>query len=465
MNYKNWPKKEIPITQLFFDPLNPRMADKFGKATQTEIIQELVKKHNILKLADEIVKNKDYPELERYIAIEDDEKLIVLEGNRRLAAYKCLIDPGLVPETEREKFKKLSAQAGFDGSEKLEVFIAPNRAEATPVLESKHVRYLFEPWSMAMRNNFIKRIRTKTKGALKAEDKKNIARANLYELAKNLELPEQVSQVVQDHKKFNITTFYRIVESSVGKKFLGYDINEKGDVVPYIHPAEFLKGLKRIVSDVALEKVNSRLISKTDEIEKNYLNKIEKKDWPNLTRVIKKKLKIGGRVLVQPIKQKKTKLRTDWITSDTFLLYPKQNRIKEILNELKSLKPEDYPNACAISLRVLLELSTYAFLEEKGEIKNMITAEKKKRNKVKQNLPNDWTPTFKQMLQHLINSSYISSPQLKKSFSIYINKDSTQPFLVELDQFVHNLYYKPTAIDIRNIWRTFGLFLFEITSK
>ncbi|MDP2364802.1 MAG: hypothetical protein Q8M94_13675, partial [Ignavibacteria bacterium] len=291
MNYKNWPKKEIPITQLFFDPLNPRMADKFGKATQTEIIQELVKKHNILKLADEIVKNKDYPELERYIAIEDDEKLIVLEGNRRLAAYKCLIDPGLVPETEREKFKKLSAQAGFDGSEKLEVFIAPNRAEATPVLESKHVRYLFEPWSMAMRNNFIKRIRTKTKGTLKAEDKKNIARANLYELAKNLELPEQVSQVVQDHKKFNITTFYRIVESSVGKKFLGYDINEKGDVVPYIHPAEFLKGLKRIVSDVALEKVNSRLISKTDEIEKNYLNKIEKKDWPNLARVIKKKLK------------------------------------------------------------------------------------------------------------------------------------------------------------------------------
>src|SRR3989344_6911858 len=150
MNYKNWPKKEIAIAQLFLDPLNPRMADKFEKATQTEVIQELVRRHNVLKLANEIVKNKDYPELERYIAIEEDGKLLVLEGNRRLAAYKCLIDPGIVPEPEHEKFKQLYAQAGFDGSEKLEVFVAPSRAEAIPVLESKHVRYLFEPWSMAM---------------------------------------------------------------------------------------------------------------------------------------------------------------------------------------------------------------------------------------------------------------------------------------------------------------------------
>ena len=44
-------------------------------------------------------------------------------------------------------------------------------------------------------------------------------------------------------------------------------------------------------------------------------------------------------------------------------------------------------------------------------------------------------------------------------------KDSTQPFLIELDQFVHNLHYKPTATDIRDIWRTFGFPLFEITSK
>ncbi|MEW5908021.1 MAG: hypothetical protein AB1643_02480 [Patescibacteria group bacterium] len=465
MNYKNWPKKEIPIIQLFLDPLNPRISDKFEKATQTEVIQELVKRHNILKLANEIVKNKDYPELERYIAIEEDGKLLILEGNRRLAAYKCLIDPGIAPESVREKFKKLAAQASFDGSEKLEVFIAPSRTDALPVLESKHVRYLFEPWSMAMRNNFVKRTKTKTKGVLKADEKKNIARANLYELAKNLELPEQVSQIVQDHKKFNITTFYRIVESSVGKKFLGYDLNEKGDVIPYIHPAEFLKGLKRIVSDVALEKVNSRLISKTIEIEKKYLDKIEKKDRPNLARVVKKKLKVGGQVLTQPTKPKKTKLQTDWITSDNYLLYPKQNRIKEILNELKSMKPEDSPNTCAISLRVLLELSTYAFLENKGEIKKMVTAEKKKRKKAKQNLPNDWTPTFKQMLQHLMSSGYITDPQLRRSFSLHINKNSTQPFLVELDQFVHNLHYKPTATDVRNIWRTFGLPLFEITSK
>jgi len=465
MNYKNWPKKEIPIVQLFFDPLNPRMTDKFSKAAQTEIIQELVKKHNILKLANEMVKNKDYPELERYIVTEEDGRFIVLEGNRRLAAYKCLIDPELVPGEEREKFKRLSAQASFDGNEKLEVFIAPSRTEAIPVLESKHVRYLFEPWSMAMRNNFIKRTRAKTKRALKGEDKKSVARANLYEIAKNLELPEEVSQIVQDSKKFNITTFYRIVESSVGKEFLGYDINEKGEVIPYIHPAEFLKGLKRMVSDVALEKVNSRLLDRTEDIEKKYLNKIEKKDRPNLARISKKKLKVGGRVLIQPTKQKKTKLQTDWITSDTYLLYPKQNRIKEILNELKSLKPEDSPNTCAISLRVLLELSTYSFLEGKKEIEKMVTAEKEKRKKAKQNLPNDWTPTFKQMLQHLISCGHVSDPQLRKSFSIYINKSSPQPFLIELDQFVHNLHYKPTAIDIRNIWRTFGLPLFEITSK
>lgn len=466
MNYKNWPRKEIVINKLFLDPFSPRIADKFKDATQNEIIQELVKKHGVFKLAKEIVDKKDYPELERYIVIEEDGKFVVLEGNRRLAGYKCLIDPGIAPESEREKFKRLSAQVDFTGEEKLEIFIAPSRQEAIPVLESKHVKFLFEPWSTAMRNKFTRRVKEKSLKPLTGQEKKSIAQANLYEIIKNLELSDKIRDVVNDDKRFKITTFYRIVESSEGKKFLGYTIDDKGNVVPYIDPNEFLKGLKRIVKDVALKNVDSRKLSTTGDI-KEYLDKIEKKDRPDLSKILKKPLvgKTQALLKARISPTKKTRLQIDWISSDTYLLYPRQNRIKEILKELKSLKPEDFVNACAVALRVLLELSIYDFLQRKGEIAKMIVSEKRKKAKTHQSLSSDWAPTFKQMLQHLIDGNFIKNPQLKKALSIYINKHSKEPFLAELDQFVHNLYYCPTPTDIKNIWKSFGKPLFEIVSK
>jgi hypothetical protein len=96
-DFSSWPQRAISVTTLQLDPQNPRIPPTDRELTQPELIAELVEHDDVYGLAKEIVEQGYWP-LESLIAVKEGSKSIVVEGNRRLAALKVLINPTLAPE-------------------------------------------------------------------------------------------------------------------------------------------------------------------------------------------------------------------------------------------------------------------------------------------------------------------------------------------------------------------------------
>ena len=92
--------------ELYLDPANPRLADEeLSINQQDEIVHWLWRNKSVNELVDSILAN-GFWEHEELFATEEEGRLVVVEGNRRLAAVKILSDPGLrerlgIPLTEQ----------------------------------------------------------------------------------------------------------------------------------------------------------------------------------------------------------------------------------------------------------------------------------------------------------------------------------------------------------------------------
>jgi len=95
-------RKDIPNNQLFFDTKNPRLAgESFTSSNDIPIIQHLCETSDITELVISILKN-GFVDFEPIVVIKDDnDNFRVLEGNRRLAAIKLLLNPSLSQQLEQ----------------------------------------------------------------------------------------------------------------------------------------------------------------------------------------------------------------------------------------------------------------------------------------------------------------------------------------------------------------------------
>lgn len=86
----------VEVASLSFDRENPRYSAEKGlpHRTDQDIITYLDKTSDLAELLQSIA-TSGYVDIEPLIVYGQKEELIVLEGNRRLAALKCLLDPKL----------------------------------------------------------------------------------------------------------------------------------------------------------------------------------------------------------------------------------------------------------------------------------------------------------------------------------------------------------------------------------
>lgn len=89
-------KTSVNISELIFDPKNPRLPQNLqGVRDEKKIIEYMVGYGNILELMESIAET-GYSDAEPLLVVKDKkDKYIVVEGNRRLAAVKLLNNPGL----------------------------------------------------------------------------------------------------------------------------------------------------------------------------------------------------------------------------------------------------------------------------------------------------------------------------------------------------------------------------------
>ena len=132
----------VETDRLVLDRENPRLITLSAEATDAGIIAALYRAEDLSELLDSIAAN-GYLDIEPLIVLEDDGRLVVLEGNRRLAAIRLFREPGLAKRVSEEGRVRVTVppipKLHRETLERITVYRAASREEARPFIGFKHI--------------------------------------------------------------------------------------------------------------------------------------------------------------------------------------------------------------------------------------------------------------------------------------------------------------------------------------
>lgn len=486
MSYANWTKTSRRLGALFLDPENPRIPPTPKVLTQPELISELVRHDDVYELASNIKNNGFFP-TEPLVAIKENGKLIVVEGNRRLAACKLLVSPALAPTEFQAKFRQLSTNVAPNLFRAIPLVIAPDRDATVPVIIARHTAPQIQKWEPVMQASFYQKLVSAGLSIADVGKKFNLSAAkirdalrdaNLYQMACRLPLPPAVATVVRDPRQFTLTNLSRVFESPVGRQFFGVEFSEDGTVIGKIAQNEFKKGFTKLVSEIATGTADSRTFNSQKEI-KDHLDKYSIKEKPDLSKrgAFDSTNFLTSVASTKPapasVRPRARRHGTSkGLVPRSFVCNLTNRRVREVVEELKTLRVGSFPNSTALAFRCFLELSVYCFLEGKGEIKKMIAekrADARARNaklasgKPPLVVPPHWSPSLSEMFARVVDpkATLLSNPQIAKAMSKTVRDEQD---LFALNLYAHNPSYHPSETRLRHSWKNFEDFLSAITA-
>ena len=430
MNNKfNWKEESIDLQNLLLDKENHRLKierdispDK-DKNEQQIILENLIKNDNILSLARQISMYGFVPVEKMIVLRQPKNKYIVLEGNRRLAALKCLNDPSLAKKSGlTQDFKELSDSSVI--TQKIPVFVAPNRKEAlAKFIIPKHTEPSVEKWATYNKSKVY------AKMVLEQQNKVddicntfNVQRDTIleflrmyqcYEIAKKLPLDGKIEGKVKNERKFPITTLDRLIKFQEVQKFLGITFDQNGKLKGKIKKAEFVKGYSKIIYDLAKKDKTSRTLGTIDTI-RIYIKEFKPNEKPNLKQ--KGNFNVDSfRNLKQPtIKSpKKFKASKKTLYDYQFSIYIRSSIIDNIYTEIEKLNFYNKPYSFAIVFRTFLHICCLQYSRN-----TKIFLKIKKENK------DDEDPTLGNYLNFFKDKNVFQDNGIKKSIGNFLSKQN-----------------------------------------
>ena len=141
--------RQIPTDDLLLDNKNPRLRGAAEGADQGTLLEILLREGALDELALSIANNGYFPE-EPLFAVKENEKYTVIEGNRRLATVKILLDTKLQQTLRVTDFPQLNARER-DGLTSLPVSVHPDRESLWAYIGFRHVNgpMTWDSWSKA----------------------------------------------------------------------------------------------------------------------------------------------------------------------------------------------------------------------------------------------------------------------------------------------------------------------------
>lgn len=465
----NWRTKSLSPTNLLLDAKNPRIGREHLSRAPREIIQYLFEHDKALDVAESIATRGYFPN-EPLLAVKEDGRLVVVEGNRRLAALKALREPALLDgkyERQVERLARRIVDPNLITS--VPVTIASSRKATDRQIAGRHVGTPVLAWRAENRASFIldKLAEGYDNNALRDElgfSPADIQQARqtraVADMARSLDLPEEVKAKLDGPTAKVFTTLERVFDSTVGRKYLHVETDADHGLRGTTTKSEFLRGFTKLVTDVALGKQSSRTLNTNDNI-RSYFEGWDPKERPQNRHgsFVPSDIIKGGSVSSKPRTAEKTTSKNSSKESKTII--PRDlkiryggDRLKDIGRELKKLKREDYPNAGSVLLRVFLELSIVDCLKRAGRLEPLIDNLKSSK-KLRYSFP-----TLSQLVPDVKKLAKISlsGPQMNK-VNKALSSDKDVPFNIgDLNAFVHDTDL-PSARDIHQFWaRTEPLF-------
>ena len=110
---QSFDREFVPIEQLHLDARNPRILGLGEDLSEERILEVLWREYSVDEVAMSIAQNGFFPH-EPLFVVEEDGKLVVVEGNRRLTAARLLRDPDLRKRLQATNLPEISEQRVAD---------------------------------------------------------------------------------------------------------------------------------------------------------------------------------------------------------------------------------------------------------------------------------------------------------------------------------------------------------------
>lgn len=148
-------KLEVDIQNLLFDPENPRIPEGLNGHDEGEVLEWMLRNADLLGLMSSIGAT-GYSNAEPLLAISDGkDKFIVVEGNRRLAALKLLLNPERA--TVRRSAVKDCVEQSTHRPTHVPVIVSNTRSEVLAYLGYRHITGV-KPWGPLQKAKYLKQL-------------------------------------------------------------------------------------------------------------------------------------------------------------------------------------------------------------------------------------------------------------------------------------------------------------------
>ena len=457
-----WKTSQIAISRLHLDAKNPRLGNARSTMSPRDIINRLFQLDKAGDVAESIARS-GYFANEPLLAVQEGSKLIIVEGNRRLAALKALADPTLTDGPWPKKLTKLvKDMGGTDDIQSVPVTIAPSRRETDRQVASRHIGTPVLPWEAENRAGFIlaKLAEGYSTHQLRSElgftdsdiQKARIARA-IADMARSLDLPATVKGKIDNPRAQVFSTIERVLLSAPGREFFRLEPSLDHGIKGRTSKDSFSPAFSKLVSDVALKKKSSRSLNTATEIS-NYLKEFPDDLKPKRNGSFTpdefrtKALSVTHDSHAEPpTKREKGVFKT--VLPRSVKVSFDHEKLADMRSELVKLRRAAFPNASAFLLRAFFEIAAVEYLRRTGELQPLINDLRA------QGRLQGETPTLKQIVSLLKQHAkrHLSSSQAD-SVEKAINYNRTAPFTIsDLHSFVHQSNELPTERDVLQFWK------------
>ena len=156
IDYSAWESFEYKVSTLQLDVNNPRIRYSNDNLNQTQIMKLLIENEKIYDLAKKISEEGYFVGEEPIICIENNKK-VVLEGNRRVASLKLLQNPKKYLSTAKANvlLKNILENKIPIDDYKIRCHIAPNRLQANPIIYERHKGDAVKRWETGNQYSFV----------------------------------------------------------------------------------------------------------------------------------------------------------------------------------------------------------------------------------------------------------------------------------------------------------------------
>ncbi|WP_234977630.1 hypothetical protein [Flavobacterium cucumis] len=367
---------------------------------QTQIMAFLIKNEKVYELAKKISEEGYFVGEEPIICIENNKK-VVLEGNRRTAAMKLLQDPKKYLSTAKANTLLQNILVNnIPVDKKLKCYIAPNRLLANPIIYERHNGASLQRWKTGNQYAFVAEMYYEDGlGIDDICDVLNESRPRILKPLKAYNLFFEGKEILSREEgidieisEFEFTNLERFYSFDKAREFLGIEFNnENGELLINIPRSEFELRLLEVFKLIIDSERFSRDFNKDDDknrlVDKLYSDpkfdfkveavaNVESKTAQQKADLEAKKNNVTNR---KQKKSKKSFFENRIIPGDKEIIFD-NDKLENLFSELKHL-PVDKKYSFAVLLRTYLEQSLYFYLRENNLFDSLTIKTNEENNK------------------------------------------------------------------------------------